>query len=105
PHKPPLGPRAPPPHQHDPPAEPPAAPPPPNAINFANTFRYTLWYGAGIMLLLSFGFLALPRNAKLVHEGLETESATTELSYDPPDPGIGVAGSASVEHAGRIWRQ
>ncbi|MFD4354157.1 MFS transporter [Nocardia sp. NPDC058518] len=49
------------------------------AINFANTFRYTLWYGAGIMLLLSFGFLALPRNAKLVHDGLEIVGATTEL--------------------------
>lgn len=35
------------------------------AVNFANTFRYTLWYGAGIMLLLSLGFLALPRNANL----------------------------------------
>ncbi|MFD4462197.1 MFS transporter [Nocardia sp. NPDC058480] len=50
-----------------------------NALNFANTFRYTLWYGAGIMLLLSFGFLALPRNAKLVREGLEIAGATTEL--------------------------
>ncbi|MFC4372708.1 MFS transporter [Nocardia halotolerans] len=51
-----------------------------NAINFANTFRYTLWYGAGIMLLLSFGFLALPRDAKLVREGLDIDGATTELT-------------------------
>ncbi|WP_024805190.1 MFS transporter [Nocardia sp. BMG51109] len=50
------------------------------AINFANTFRYTLWYGAGIMLLLSFGFLALPRNAQPVHEGLEIDDAPTELT-------------------------
>ncbi|MFD3592641.1 MFS transporter [Nocardia sp. NPDC058640] len=50
------------------------------AINFANTFHHTLRYGAGIMLLLSFGFLALPRNAKPVHEGTEDAGASTQLT-------------------------
>lgn len=36
-----------------------------NAINFAHTFRYTLAYGIGIMILISLGFFALPRSAKL----------------------------------------
>ncbi|MFI6040981.1 MFS transporter [Nocardia sp. NPDC051321] len=35
------------------------------AINFAHSFRYTLAYGIGIMILISLGFLALPRTAKL----------------------------------------
>ncbi|MFC4376052.1 MFS transporter [Nocardia halotolerans] len=51
-----------------------------NAVNFSNTFRYTLWYGAGIMLLLSFGFLALPRNARLNPEGLDTERVPMEVT-------------------------
>ncbi|RDI42509.1 MFS transporter [Nocardia mexicana] len=38
-----------------------------NAVNFAHTFDYTLWFGAALMLLVSLGFLALPRDARLEH--------------------------------------
>ncbi|MET8652421.1 MFS transporter [Nocardia aurea] len=36
-----------------------------NAVNFAHTFRYTLWFGIGLLALVCLGFLALPREAKL----------------------------------------
>ncbi|MEV5839052.1 MFS transporter [Nocardia sp. NPDC052112] len=36
-----------------------------NAVNFANTFRYTLWYGIGLLALMCLGFLALPKDARL----------------------------------------
>ncbi|MEV4240247.1 MFS transporter [Nocardia sp. NPDC049737] len=36
-----------------------------NAVNFANTFRYTLWYGIGLLAIMCLGFLVLPRSARL----------------------------------------
>jgi hypothetical protein len=42
-----------------------------NAVNFANTFRYTLWYGIGMLALMCLGFLALPRDARLEHHEID----------------------------------
>ncbi|MFD6219326.1 MFS transporter [Nocardia asteroides] len=36
-----------------------------NAVNFAETFRYTLFYGMGVLFLVCLGFFALPKEAKL----------------------------------------
>ncbi|MFI6362804.1 MFS transporter [Nocardia sp. NPDC050630] len=36
-----------------------------NAVNFANTFRYTLWYGIGLLAVMCLGFLMLPKDARL----------------------------------------
>ncbi|WP_433728678.1 MFS transporter [Nocardia sp. CA-129566] len=38
-----------------------------NAVNFANTFEYTLWYGIGLLAVMCLGFLALPRDARPEH--------------------------------------
>ncbi|WP_433681375.1 MFS transporter [Nocardia sp. CA-119907] len=42
-----------------------------NAINFANTFRYTLWYGIGLLALMCLGFLGLPKDARLEHHEID----------------------------------
>lgn len=42
-----------------------------NAVNFANTFDYTLKWGIGLMALVCLGFLALPKDAKLEHHELD----------------------------------
>ncbi|MFD0365444.1 MFS transporter [Nocardia sp. GCM10030253] len=44
-----------------------------NAVNFANTFDYTLWYGIAILALMCLGFLALPKDARLETHELDTE--------------------------------
>ncbi|MEV6215147.1 MFS transporter [Nocardia sp. NPDC051833] len=44
-----------------------------NAVNFAETFRYTLYYGMGILLLVCLGFFALPKEAKLEQRPLDPE--------------------------------
>ncbi|WP_446223469.1 hypothetical protein ACTWPB_28040 [Nocardia sp. IBHARD005] len=44
-----------------------------NAVNFAETFRYTLFYGAGMLLLVCLGFFALPKDAKLEERVLDGE--------------------------------
>ena len=44
-----------------------------NAVNFAETFRYTLSYGAGMLLLVCLGFLALPKEAKLEQRVLDDD--------------------------------
>ncbi|MEV6429038.1 MFS transporter [Nocardia sp. NPDC051463] len=36
-----------------------------NAVNFANTFEHTLWYGIAVLALMCLGFFALPKNARL----------------------------------------
>ncbi|MEU0502768.1 hypothetical protein [Nocardia sp. NPDC005998] len=38
-----------------------------NAVNFANTFEYTLWYGVGLLAVMCLGFLVLPRDARPEH--------------------------------------
>ncbi|WP_433628774.1 MFS transporter [Nocardia sp. CA-120079] len=48
-----------------------------NAVNFAHTFGYTLWFGMALMVLVSLGFLALPKQARLEHH--ESESIDGEL--------------------------
>ncbi|WP_328407081.1 MFS transporter [Nocardia sp. NBC_00403] len=45
-----------------------------NAVNFANTFEYTLWYGIAILALMCLGFFALPKDARLKQHELDTES-------------------------------
>lgn len=42
-----------------------------NAVNFANTFRYTLWYGIGLLAVMCLGFLVLPKNARLEHHEID----------------------------------
>ncbi|MFX0574098.1 MFS transporter [Nocardia nepalensis] len=42
-----------------------------NAVNFANTFRYTLWYGIGLLAVMCLGFLVLPKDARLEHHELD----------------------------------
>ncbi|WP_245567415.1 MFS transporter [Nocardia vinacea] len=42
-----------------------------NAVNFANTFRYTLWYGIGLLAVMCLGFLVLPKNARLEHHAID----------------------------------
>ncbi|WP_410871269.1 MFS transporter [Nocardia sp. A7] len=44
-----------------------------NAVNFAETFRYTLFYGIGSLLLVCLGFFALPKDAKLKPPTLDPE--------------------------------
>ncbi|MFQ6398564.1 MFS transporter [Nocardia sp. KC 131] len=44
-----------------------------NAVNFANTFDYTLWYGIAILVLMSLGFLALPKDARLEQHELDSD--------------------------------
>jgi hypothetical protein len=44
-----------------------------NAVNFAETFRYTLFYGAGMLLVVCLGFFALPKEAKLEPRALDDE--------------------------------
>lgn len=50
-----------------------------NAVNFAHTFRYTMWFGVGILALMSLGFFALPRDAKLEQPVLEDTEDDLEL--------------------------
>ncbi|MFE9579183.1 MFS transporter [Nocardia sp. NPDC006044] len=50
-----------------------------NAVNFANTFEYTLWYGIGMLALMCLGFLALPKDARLA----EHENTTTTADLTP----------------------
>ncbi|MGW4773795.1 MFS transporter [Nocardia sp. NPDC004278] len=38
-----------------------------NAVNFANTFEYTLWFGIGLLAVMFLGFLALPKDARPEH--------------------------------------
>jgi MFS family permease len=42
-----------------------------NAVNFANTFRYTLWYGIGLLAVMCLGFLMLPKDTRLEHHELD----------------------------------
>jgi EmrB/QacA subfamily drug resistance transporter len=49
-----------------------------NAVNFAHTFDYTLWYGIAILALMCLGFLALPKDARLEHN--EFDSDPTDLT-------------------------
>jgi hypothetical protein len=44
-----------------------------NAVNFAHTFDYTLWYGITILALICLGFLALPKDARLEHNELDSD--------------------------------
>ncbi|MFE3618093.1 MFS transporter, partial [Streptomyces anulatus] len=44
-----------------------------NAVNFAESFRHTLFYGIGMLLLVCLGFLALPKDAKLEQRALDDE--------------------------------
>lgn len=48
-----------------------------NAVNFAHTFDYTLMFGVAMMVLVSLGFLALPRDARLEHH--ESDVTDDEL--------------------------
>ncbi|MBF6175493.1 MFS transporter [Nocardia blacklockiae] len=45
-----------------------------NAVNFAHTFYYTLGIGAGLLVLVSLGFLALPGNARLEQHEADPET-------------------------------
>ncbi|WP_040862337.1 MFS transporter [Nocardia niigatensis] len=45
-----------------------------NAVNFAHTFEYTLWWGIGLMALVCAGFLALPRDTRLEQHELVDEA-------------------------------
>ncbi|WP_433196471.1 MFS transporter [Nocardia sp. CA-107356] len=42
-----------------------------NAVNFANTFEYTLWYGIGLLAVMCLGFLVLPKDARLEHHEID----------------------------------
>ncbi|MBF4997633.1 MFS transporter [Nocardia sp. BSTN01] len=42
-----------------------------NTVNFAHTFAYTLWFGVALMVLVSIGFLALPKDARTEHHELD----------------------------------
>lgn len=53
-----------------------------NAVNFANTFERTLWYGIGVLALVCLGFLALPRSAKLEHHEIDSDAT------DPQPVGV-----------------
>lgn len=44
-----------------------------NAVNFAHTFEYTLWWGIGLMALVCAGFLALPRDTRLEQHEVAAE--------------------------------
>ncbi|MGW2665880.1 MFS transporter [Nocardia tengchongensis] len=44
-----------------------------NAVNFAHTFQYTLWWGMGLMTLVCLGFVALPRDTRLEQHELTDE--------------------------------
>ncbi|MET7773050.1 MFS transporter [Nocardia sp. NPDC005366] len=51
-----------------------------NAVNFAHTFRYALWFGIGLLALVCLGFLALPRDAKLRAPDLGRDEVDQEPS-------------------------
>lgn len=42
-----------------------------NAVNFANTFEYTLWYGIGLLAVMCLGFFVLPKDARLEHHEID----------------------------------
>ncbi|MFF0608894.1 MFS transporter [Nocardia tengchongensis] len=44
-----------------------------NAVNFAHTFQYTLWWGMGLMALVCLGFVALPRDTRLEQHEMADE--------------------------------
>ncbi|MEU1209007.1 MFS transporter [Nocardia sp. NPDC005825] len=44
-----------------------------NAVNFAHTFQYTLWWGIGLMALVCVGFLVLPGDTRLEQHEMAAE--------------------------------
>ncbi|MFE1595336.1 MFS transporter [Nocardia sp. NPDC058705] len=50
-----------------------------NAVNFAESFRHTLFYGIGMLLLVCLGFFALPKDAKLEQRVLDDEPETVTV--------------------------
>nr|WP_232541966.1 MFS transporter [Nocardia bovistercoris] len=49
-----------------------------NAVNFAHTFRHTLGWGIGLLLLVALGFLALPRDARLEEHDFDIDEIGPE---------------------------